>query len=54
MPLLPDDACEVLEFLKMDLLQVRATEVKEDIAGGNAVDGDAFFDDSILYDEKFV
>lgn len=36
---------ESIEALKLRLLQLRAAQAKADIASGNLVDGDAFFDE---------
>ena len=36
---------ESIEALKLRLLQVRAAQAKADIASGNLVDGEAFFDE---------
>lgn len=36
---------ESIEALKLRILQSRATQAKADIAAGNLVDGDAFFDE---------
>lgn len=36
---------ESIEALKLQLLQSRATRAKADMAAGNTVDGDAFFDE---------
>lgn len=36
---------ESIEALKLRLLQLRAAQAKTDIAAGNLVDGDAFFDE---------
>lgn len=36
---------ESIEALKLQLLQLRATRAKADMAAGNTVDGDAFFDE---------
>ena len=45
MYLLLDEENESIESLKMALLQARAAKAEEDIACGNTVDGDAFFDE---------
>ena len=36
---------ESIEALKLRLLQVRAAQAKADIASGNLIDGEAFFDE---------
>ena len=36
---------ESIEAMKLHLLQLRAAQAKVDIAAGNHVDGDAFFDE---------
>ena len=38
------DEYESIEALKLRLLQTRVNQAKADIAAGNAVDGESFFD----------